>query len=309
MSDTSPPPTPLLLSFRRLLQLAGRHKTWLFVALFIDLVQAVIVVAQSHVLRGLFDAVIAGNESTFITGWILSLSLGLVNSPLSYLRTRSLGLFSERTLFGIRQRVAARFNLLPVGYLEERHSGDLISIVNADLAKLKNLTGSDLLSLIGQTSRAVFSLVYIIFISWQLTLVSLVMTPLMFMLLAKVSGPITKRTNEMQAEIGSLNSVAQDGLGGLPITKSFNLVKILDERFNNEELRELCFALKIDYDNLENGSKRVKTIGRICPFKDIRRFLGGHSLYFKYRENWIVDFFCPAICKDGTMDVTGISKN
>lgn len=232
MSDTSSPSTPLLLSFRRLLQLAGRHKTWLFVALFIDLIQAVMVVAQSHVLRGLFDAVIASNESKFITAWILSLSLGVITSPLSYLRTRSQGLFSERTLFGIRQQVATRFNLLPVGYLEERHSGDFLSVVNADLAKLKSLTGNDLLSLIGQASRALFSLAYIIFISWQLTLVSLVMTPLMFMLLAKVSGPITKRTNEMQAEIGSLNSVAQDGLGGLSITKSFNLVKILDERFN-----------------------------------------------------------------------------
>jgi ABC-type multidrug transport system fused ATPase/permease subunit len=254
MSDSSPPPTPLRISLRRLLQLAGRHKTWLLVALFIDLVQAVIVVAQSHVLRDLFDAVIASDESRFITGWILSLSLGLINSPLSYLRTRSLGLFSERTLFGIRQRIAAHFNALPVDYLEERHSGDFLSVVNADLAKLKNLTGNDLLSLIGQASRALFSLAYIIFISWQLTLVSLVITPLMFALLAKVTGPITKRTNEMQAEIGSLNAVAQDGLGGLSITKSFNLVKILDERFN-----------RVNQDVIEKGT----SIARIRSVVDI----------------------------------------
>ena len=35
----------------------------------------------------------------------------------------------------------------------------------------------------------------------------------------------------MQAKIGDLNSVAQDGLNGLPITRSFNLARVLDERF------------------------------------------------------------------------------
>jgi ATP-binding cassette subfamily B protein len=231
MSEKSRSTAPFVPALRRLLQLAGRHKVWLFLAIAVDLVQAALVVAQSHVLRGLFDAVTAQNESGFVTAAILSLGIGGINSPLSYVRTRSQGLFSERTLFKIRQQVARRFNALPVAYLEERHSGDFLSVINADLAKLKNLTGNDLLSLIGQASRGLFSFVYIIFISWQLTLVSLVMTPLMFALLAKLSGPITQRTNEMQEEIGSLNSVAQDGLGGLPITKSFNLVKIMDTRF------------------------------------------------------------------------------
>jgi ABC-type multidrug transport system fused ATPase/permease subunit len=228
--ETNPPFWP---SLRRLLQLSGRHKAWFYLALVLDLVLAALLLANNHVLRLFFDALLAKDEKFFFTGLALSIGLGLINIPLVYFRTRSLGLFSERTLYEIRQKVAEHLNRLPVGYLEERHSGDFLSVVNADLARLKRLTGGDLMNLIGQAIRGLSALVYIFLVSWQLTLVSLVLTPLMFIVLSRLTGPVTRRTQEMQEKIGDLNSLAQDGLNGLPITKSFNLVKILDERFGS----------------------------------------------------------------------------
>ena len=237
MAEKKPSRPPFLPAIQRLLQLSGRNKNWLFLALTVDLVQSVLVVLSSHVLRGLFDAVTSGDQQTFIQKVILSLVIGGISVPLSFLRVRSIGLFSERTLFEIRQKTTAHLNRLPVGYLEERHSGDFISVVNADLAKIKTLTASDLLDLLGQSTRGIFALAYIISVSWLLALISLVLTPLLFMLLARLSNPITKRTQEMQEMIGKVNSVAQDALEGLPITKSFNLTRILDERFKQVNQR------------------------------------------------------------------------
>jgi ABC-type multidrug transport system fused ATPase/permease subunit len=59
----------------------------------------------------------------------------------------------------------------------------------------------------------------------------------MFAVLAKLSAPIVTRTHEMQKEIGDLNAVAQDGLGGLAISKSFNLLAIMDARFERVNQR------------------------------------------------------------------------
>jgi ATP-binding cassette, subfamily B, bacterial len=231
MAGSKKPSVSYFASLRRILKFSGRHIVWLFVALGIDLVQAVLVIVSNAVLRRFFDAVIDLDAALFWQATLWTIGLSLVGIPLAYLRTRSAGLFSERTLYEIRQKVAHQINGLPVGYLEERHSGDFLSLLNSDLAKLKSLTENDLLGLIGQVTRAVFSLAYILTISWQLTLVSLVLTPLVFMILARLTGPITKRSDEIQQEIGQLTSVAQDSLGGLPVTKSFNLVKILDDRF------------------------------------------------------------------------------
>jgi ABC-type multidrug transport system fused ATPase/permease subunit len=264
MRDKRPASTPFLPSIRRLLQLAGRHKTWFFIALVADLFEAGLIILTNHFLRGLFDAVQGSDRQTFFAFLAYWLVASLPVVPLSFLRARGLGRFSEGTLAEIRQKVAARLNGLPVGYLEERHSGDFLSVINADMNKVKTLTGSSLLDLSGQILRGLSALVYITFVSWQLTLVSLVATPLVFMLLSTLSAPIAKRTSEMQTEVGALNSVAQDGLSGLAITKSFNLVEILDQRFRQANRWVVYKGISIA--RMRSGVDILSTVIGFSPF-------------------------------------------
>lgn len=245
MSQPKQPSASLLPAVSRLLKISGRNQVWFYLALVFDLVQAVLVVVQTAFLRQVFDAVLNLDQTIFFRYLVLTLAVGVVNIPLSYFRTRLIGLFSERTLFVLRQQVASQINRLPAHYLEARHSGDFLSVVNSDLAKLKSLTESDLINLLGQISRGLFALAYIITISWQLTLVSLVFTPVVFLILSRITAPITTRTNQMQEEIGQLNGVAQDALGGLPVTRSYNLERVQDQRFHLINQRVIAKGLGI----------------------------------------------------------------
>jgi ABC-type multidrug transport system fused ATPase/permease subunit len=230
MAKKKPQTTPVWPSVKRLLHLSGRHQLWLALAVLINVIQTLTLVGNSHGLRRLFEAVSAGDVQGFWKWAIFTLTVNAIDIPLAYLGTRAVGLFSERTLADLRQRIANQATRLPIGYLEERHSGDLLSIVNADLNKLKNLTSNDLLRLVGDTMRAVGALVYLLSVSWSLTLVSLLLTPLMFMMLSRLTQPVAKRTEEMQSEIGRVSSIAQDGLSGLMVTRAFNLTAVMSER-------------------------------------------------------------------------------
>lgn len=258
-------PSPSLFpSIRRLLQLAGRHKSWFYVVLVVDVVQAALLVIQYNFVRIMFNAVQAGDRGAFLKYLLYWLVTALIVVIFYFLHTRSLGWFSERTLADIRQKVAERLNGLPVGYMEERHSGDFLSVMNTDLAKVKTLTGSSLIDLYSQACNGLAALVYIFMISWQLTLVTLLATPLIFMILSTISAPIGRRTQEMQEQIGSVNSVAQDGLNGLPITKSFNLVRILDERF--KQANRWVIYKGISIARLRAGVDVLSTVIGFTPF-------------------------------------------
>ena len=232
-------------SIRRLLRFAGRHKRWLYAAVVADVVSAAVLVAQAHAMRHFFDAAILGDAAKFWLYIAVGIGLVLLDIPLGVLKTRGAGTFSERTLAELRGRIAEHAAVLPIRILEGRHSGDLLSIVNADLAKLKTLTGEDILSLIGQSIRFVGAFVYILTISWPLTLVSTLMTPLTFWVISRLTRPVPQRTKEMQDEIGVVNSVAQDSLGGLMIGKAFNLAEIMEERFRRANRRALDKGLSI----------------------------------------------------------------
>ena len=135
-------------------------------------------------------------------------------------------------------------------------------------ASSRSLTSTDLLNLFGQSARAIGALVYIFSINWLLALVSTILTPLIFLLVSALSSPIARRTTEMQEEIGQVNSIAQDSLAGLMVVKSFNLVKLLDDRFHLLNSRALRKGL---------GIARLRAIidaVDLCP--------GVHTLYHRH---------------------------
>ena len=233
-------------SIRRLLGMAGPHKIWLYGAVAMDVMSAAILIVSAHAFRQLFDAAAAGDAPAFLRYLSIAFILKVGDIPLQALRVRSIGLFSERALARIRQRLAEHIARLPVPYLEERHAGDFLSVINEDLTKLQALFSDHLLSLFGQSIRFIAAFSYIFFfISWKLTLVATLMTPLAFFIMSKMSQPVPERSREMQDAIGEVNHVAQDGLSGLLISKVFNLTGVMDARYRraNERALEKGFAI------------------------------------------------------------------
>jgi len=245
MTDKGKQGIPIWPSVRRLLRLAGRHKWWLYAAIVADVASAAVLVAQAHAMRNFFDAAILGDAARFWRYVGLGVGLVLLDIPLGVLKTRGTGVFSERTLARMRGQIAEHAAVLPIRTLEARHSGDLLSILNADLAKVKTLAQENLLGLIGQTIRFVGAFAYMLTVSWPLTLVATLIMPVSFLAISRLTRPVPQRAREMQDEIGVVNSVAQDALGGLMIGKAFNLAGIMEERFRRANRQALDKGLSI----------------------------------------------------------------
>ena len=137
---------------QRLLQLAGRQRGWFYLALVIDLSQALLLILGNHFNRRFFEAVSANDPTTFWLFVWLSLITQALNIPLSYFKVRGIGLFSERTLAKLRGLLASASTRLPVETLEQRHSGDMLSVLNADLGKLRTLLANNLIDLFGHVA-------------------------------------------------------------------------------------------------------------------------------------------------------------
>ena len=232
-------------TLQRLLKIAGPQRAWLYLALAIDLGLTAILILNAVFLRNMFNGVLAGHSSVFWLYTWLVLGFSVPSILFNYLRTRSIGLFSERVLAKLRQAIAARSTVLPVSYIEERHSGDMLSVLNADLGKVKTLLANNILDFYAQSVRGIAAVIYIVSINWALALVTIVLTPAIFMLINTLTRPIAKRSEEMQKEIGQVNSVAQDTLAGAMVVKSFNLADIQDARFHQVNTKALQKGIEI----------------------------------------------------------------
>ena len=245
MSGESEQKIPIWPTIRRFLKLSGRNQAWLYIAMGIVVLETAFNVTSNFALARFIDAVSAKQASVFILYLGVALGLNATAIPLSFFRTRSVGLFSERALAGLRDKIAAQATVLPMRYLEERHTGDLLAVLDADLARLKKLTASSLIDGVSQSLLAVAALVALFVISWPLALVSTLLIPVMFLIMARLNQPIARRAQEMQQAVGDTVSIAQDGLAGLMVTRAFNLAGVMDDRFRqaNQKARGKGLAL------------------------------------------------------------------
>ncbi|HMN58782.1 MAG TPA: ABC transporter ATP-binding protein [Anaerolinea sp.] len=255
---------PVWPSIRRLLKLSGPNQLWFYSALLVALIEAGVTIAWNMTLARFVDAVTTGNSATYL--YYLSLTLAIISSGLllGYLHTRFIGNFSEKTLVVLREKIAGSATRMPMRYLEERHTGDLLSVLNADLVKIKNLTSNALLDVFSQSVMAVSALVTLFVLSWPLALASTLLVPVMLMILSRLNQPVAQRTEEMQAVIGETVSVAQDGLGGLMVTRAFNLAQVMDGRFRAANQGVLTKGLQVS--RLQAAADANGSIFGVLPF-------------------------------------------
>src|SRR5690349_2664135 len=102
---------------QRLFKLAGGQRSWFYLALILDLLQAALLILINHYNRRFLEAVSNKDAGLFWMFIWLTLGFSAASIPLSYLKTRGIGQFSERTLAKVRQSVAARSAGLPVAAL------------------------------------------------------------------------------------------------------------------------------------------------------------------------------------------------
>lgn len=223
----------------RMINMAGRLRGWLAFSIVIELVVTASIILENHFHRRAFDAVIEQQAGVFWYFIGLSLALLVASVPLGYMRVFGVGRFAEGALAILRNAVARHSVVLPIETLEKRHSGDMLSVLNADLAKVKSLLNNHLVDLVSQSVRALAALAYIISINWFLAIVSVTATPLLFLLISALSKPVAKRSEEMQGEVGRLNSVAQDGIAGAMLVKAFNLTSVMEGRFHADNQKVL----------------------------------------------------------------------
>lgn len=155
------------------------------------------------------------------------------------------GKFAEKTIASLRQRAFVKLNRLPVDYLEQQHSGDLLSRLTNDINLVHEFLFHRLIPLIFNPLMAIIALIYLVMISWHLTLVVLALTPILSIGVSLVSKPMGKASSNLQHELGKANSLVQDSIAGNVEVKAFNLQHCLGERFIDQLKYVIAHGLKL----------------------------------------------------------------
>lgn len=181
--------------------------------------------------KRLTDVVVDRNLSLFKQILFISFAIILIKIPLEYIKSYLHGKFTERSLVDLRNEVAKKLTFVNIKHIEKNSTGDFISRLTSDISIVQMFLSSSLGDILYHPIVFTIGLMYGIMLSWQMTLFSFTVIPVVIIAALFLSKPVERFTKKQQELIGKGNEVTQDALSEIVITKSYLLEGHLFQRF------------------------------------------------------------------------------
>ena len=140
----------------------------------------------------------------------------------------------------IRIMVYRKMMSLPLGFFSQERKGDIIARMSGDVGEIENSITSSLDMLIKNPILIIFYFGTLIYTSWQLTLFTLLVVPVMAWGMGAVGKKLKRQSLEAQGKWSDTMSQLEETLGGLRIIKAFIAEDKMVGRFTkvSNELRK-----------------------------------------------------------------------
>ena len=140
----------------------------------------------------------------------------------------------------IRVLVYDKMMHLPLGFFSQERKGDIIARMSGDVGEVENSITSSLDMLIKNPILIIFYFGTLIFTSWQLTLFTVAVVPLMAWGMSAIAKKLKKESLEAQGKWSDTMSQLEETLSGLRIIKAFIAEDKMKTRFTkvSNELRK-----------------------------------------------------------------------
>lgn len=145
---------------------------------------------------------------------------------------------SRNITYGLREKMQAKIESLPIAYFDKHSTGDSLSLVTNDVDVIDtNLTNS-ITQVITSVTTILGTLYMMISINWQMTLVALLVLPLSVVLMMFVFKRSQKYFVAQQSNLGKINSHIEEMYSTQNLVKAFNGEKQALDTFDdiNEDL-------------------------------------------------------------------------
>lgn len=197
--------------------------------------------ATTRLVQGLI-AKYSGTGSIDINGikhtLLLLLGIYVLSGILSYIQAWIMSGVTQKVTYRLREEISLKINRLPLNYYDKQTHGEVLSRITNDVDTMsQSLTQS--IQMIFTSLITIIGILYMmITISWQMTLMALIIVPLSAVAAMSVVKNGQKYFIQQQKTLGEVNGHIEEMYGGHIVMKAFNGEERSISTFNkmNEEL-------------------------------------------------------------------------
>ena len=196
--------------------------------------------ATTRIFEGLISKVSGGKgiDFPYIENIILTLmGLYVLSALFSYIQGFIVTGVSQKVSYKLRKEISQKVNRLPLKYFDSVSHGEVLSRVTNDVDTVSQSLNQSLSQIITSAATLVGVLIMMLSISWQMTIVALLILPISMVIVMGVVKRSQKYFKAQQKSLGEVNGHIEEVYGGHNIMKAFNAKEQVVTEFediNNE---------------------------------------------------------------------------
>lgn len=217
---------------RRLYYFFKPYRWWAVFAIVLTLSASYLGTVRPKLTQIAVDEHIADGDVDGLL-WIILLLVGALVGEflILILNTYITRWFGQGVLFRLRNAVFEKIQSLHVQFFDKNPIGRLITRTTSDIEALSELLSDGIVNMIGDLFRIFFILYFMLSMSWELTVVSVLVLPVLFYATFWFKGKVRIAYLEVRDQIARLNSFVQEHINGMAVVQLFNREKKEKDKF------------------------------------------------------------------------------
>ncbi len=190
--------------------------------------------ATTEIFNGLVNKIYGTGGIDFgKVGTILLTLLGLyvISALFSFIQSFAMTQIAQKLTYKLRKDLAQKINRLPMNYFDKKTNGEVLSIITNDIDTLGTNLNQSITQIITAICTLVGILIMMLSISWQMTLISIIVMPIGAILVKVIVGKSQKYFKKQQDYLGHVNGQVEEVYSGLTVVKAFNGEEKAKEEF------------------------------------------------------------------------------
>lgn len=289
-------------AMKQLLPIIGRYRLLLFISIILAAVSVILQLYVPIIFGRAIDQIVGTGKVDFpAIGQDLAqiLILVLVSAAATWLMGLINNKLTYRTVQDIREKAIRQLQLLPLSYLDQHPSGDIVSRIIADTDQLSDGLLLGFSQLFSGLITIVATLAFMLSQSVEITLLVLVLTPLSFVVARFIASRSYQMFRKQSQTRGEQTSLIEEMVSGVKVVKAFGYEKTASSRFAeiNHHLQEYSQQATF-YSSLTNPATRfinsliyaLVALAGAFAIMGGRLTVGGLSVLLNYSNQYMKPF-------------------
>jgi ATP-binding cassette, subfamily B, bacterial len=235
---------------RRVARLFAPYKGRLSLIGAAIVVTSVLGIANPFLTKAVFDDALFGpggpNRRLLVVLVLLMIAIPLVSALIGVGQTYLTTALGNRVMQDLRNRLFEHLQRMHLGFFTGTRTGDIQSRLGNDVGGVQTVVTSTASSILSNAVTVIASLVGMVLLSWQLSIVAIALLPVFIVLQIQVGRVRRRVAARTQASLSEMSAITQESLSvsGVLLAKVFNRQAFETGRYRQENETQAALQVR-----------------------------------------------------------------